>query len=237
MQAERLTISKDLKTGYSECWLIRRNQRFIRFTIGNDLKLYVYAPKNASIEEIETALNKEAAGIPLLLKRKKVSLLEDIKKLQAIMKLENELGDDISYFEYLPKEEFEKRTEEFLPIITAKVEHYAPIVGVNYNQIIIDNNPQRYWGACSSTGDLRFIIALRKVPDKLLDYIVVHELCHRLEFNHSKAFWAQVSRVIPDYKVREWQSQAYTYLFRHTEHLRNAMEKRVSEFYNSVKKK
>ena len=122
MQAERLTISKDLKTGYSECWLIRRNQRFIRFTIGNDLKLYVYAPKNASIEEIETALNKEAAGIPLLLKRKKVSLLEDIKKLQAIMKLENELGDDISYFEYLPKEEFEKRTEEFLPIITAKVE-------------------------------------------------------------------------------------------------------------------
>lgn len=60
-------------------------------------------------------------------------------------------------------------------------------------------------GSYSAKGNLNFNCLLMKAPPEVLDYVVVHELCHRLEMNHSPRFWAQVERVLPDYKVsRKW---------------------------------
>ena len=83
-----------------------------------------------------------------------------------------------------------------------KVEYFAPIVGVSYGRITIRNQKTR-WGSCSSKGNLNFNVALMRAPIEVLDYVVVHELCHRLYLNHSKDFWKEVERVLPDYRLRE----------------------------------
>ncbi len=89
-----------------------------------------------------------------------------------------------------------------LRVIPERVKHYAPIVGVKYGRITIRNQRTR-WGSCSAQGNLNFNIALMRVPLEVLDYVVVHELCHRIELNHSPRFWALVEKVIPDYKKHQ----------------------------------
>ena len=86
--------------------------------------------------------------------------------------------------------------------ITARVSYYAARMGVSYGKITIREQKTR-WGSCSSAGSLNFNWKLILMPKEVLDYVVVHELAHRREMNHSKAFYAVVEAVMPDYKV--WQ--------------------------------
>lgn len=58
------------------------------------------------------------------------------------------------------------------------------------------------WGSCSAAGNLNFNWKLILMPPEILDYVVVHELAHRKELNHSKAFWSVVEQILPDYKER-----------------------------------
>ena len=91
--------------------------------------------------------------------------------------------------------------------IPERVRHFAPLVGVEYGRISLRFQHSR-WGSCSSLGNLNFNCLLLLAPEPVLDYVIVHELCHRLEPNHSKAFWAQVARIIPDYaQQRKWLRQ------------------------------
>lgn len=87
------------------------------------------------------------------------------------------------------------------PAILERVAYYAPLVGVRYGSVSIRSQHSR-WGSCSSKGNLNFNCLLLLAPPEVLDYVVVHELCHRIELNHSARFWAEVARVLPDYAVR-----------------------------------
>ena len=88
--------------------------------------------------------------------------------------------------------------------IPQRVQHFATLVGVTYGRITIRSQRSR-WGSCSSKGNLNFNCLLMLCPEAVRDYVVVHELCHRIEMNHSPKFWAQVERVCPDYKPhRKW---------------------------------
>jgi hypothetical protein len=69
-----------------------------------------------------------------------------------------------------------------------------------YKHIEIIKKNKTRWGSCSSKGNLNFNCLLMLALAEILDYVVVHELCHRKEMNHSKAFWAEVEKVLPDYR-------------------------------------
>lgn len=89
-------------------------------------------------------------------------------------------------------------------VIPYRVAFYASMIGVDYGRITIRNQKSR-WGSCSGKGNLNFNCLLVKMPPAVLDYVVVHELCHRLEMNHSKAFWALVETYMPNYKIyKKW---------------------------------
>jgi predicted metal-dependent hydrolase len=85
--------------------------------------------------------------------------------------------------------------------IPERVAHFAPLVGVTYGRITI-RSQHTLWGSCSGKGNLSFNCLLMLTPPEVLDYVVVHELCHRKEMNHSARFWAEVGRVLPDYEIR-----------------------------------
>ena len=104
----------------------------------------------------------------------------------------------------LKPEELRLLGERAVKVIPERVRHYAPLVGVDYGRITIRAQKTR-WGSCSSKGNLNFNCLLMLAPEEVMDSVVVHELCHRKEMNHSKAFYAEVLRVFPEYyKWNKW---------------------------------
>ena len=94
--------------------------------------------------------------------------------------------------------ELKKNAKKIIPI---KVAYYANIMGIKYGRITITSAKTRF-GSCSSKGNLAFSYRLMLYPDEAIDYVVVHELAHLFEMNHSKAFYSIVENVLPDYKKR-----------------------------------
>ena len=85
-----------------------------------------------------------------------------------------------------------------------KVKRYAPTIGVEPKTVSIKSFKSR-WGSCSAKGDVDFNWVVVMAPNRIVDYIVVHELCHLLHHDHSSLFWKAVERVLPDYKdSKEW---------------------------------
>ena len=104
----------------------------------------------------------------------------------------------------LSMEEIRELANRALQVIPERVRHYAPLVGVSFGRITIRNQRSR-WGSCSAKGNLNFNCLLMLTPPEVIDSVIVHELCHRKEMNHSKAFYAEVLRVFPDYwKWDKW---------------------------------
>lgn len=89
-----------------------------------------------------------------------------------------------------------KKTALFLA--QSRLEYFNQIYGFKYNRISIRNQKTR-WGSCSKKGNLNFNYKIALLPKQLADYIVVHELCHLQEFNHSPKFWNLVARMYPNY--------------------------------------
>lgn len=89
-------------------------------------------------------------------------------------------------------------------IIAEKVAHYSKMMHVTYQNITVKDQKTR-WGSCSMKGNLNFNYRLIMAPERVLEYVVVHELAHRIHMDHSKAFWNQVSMVMPEYDTyRLW---------------------------------
>ena len=101
-------------------------------------------------------------------------------------------------------EQVRKLADAAVRDLPQRARYWAPKVGVTYGRITIRNQKSR-WGSCRSKGNLNFNCLLMLAPEGCRDYVVIHELCHRKHMDHSPEFWAEVERVMPDYKVfQKW---------------------------------
>ena len=97
--------------------------------------------------------------------------------------------------------ELKTKAKQELP---AAVQKYAGLMGVTYNRITIRHQKTR-WGSCTKTGNLNFNCLIMKMPDQVRDYVIIHELAHRKELNHSSKYWAIVAEYCPWYKqAKQW---------------------------------
>jgi predicted metal-dependent hydrolase len=91
-----------------------------------------------------------------------------------------------------------------MQLFTERAAWYASLFGLSYTSIKI-NNAKTRWGSCSAKGTLNFNYRLILAPLPVIDYMIVHELAHLVERNHSTAYWNQVVRMLPDYtEPRRW---------------------------------
>ena len=165
--------------------LIRSDRKTLGIQI-REGRLIVRAPRRASKGEIERFLDRHRAWI-------ESHLAESRAKEAAKASVPR-----------LTPEELRELATRALEVIPRRVAHYAPLIGVQYGRITIRNQRTR-WGSCSSKKNLNFNCLLMLAPPEVTDSVVVHELCHLKEMNHSRRFYAEVLRVFPDYpKWDKW---------------------------------
>ena len=162
--------------------IIKSNRKTITIQIKSDGQIVVRCPKRMRTEEARRFVESKSDWIEKHLAKRQNTPAEP---------------------KFTPVE-IEQLREQARKLVTDRVQYYAPIVGVSYGRIAIRTQHTR-WGSCSSTGNLNFNCLLALVPAEILDYVVVHELCHRKEMNHSGCFWREVERVLPEYRIsKNW---------------------------------
>lgn len=163
-----------------EYHLIRSDRRSIGIEVDREGKVTVRAPYSCEKKRIDRFLLEKENWI-----RQKVKLQkENATKRQEKREMPEA---EKKYYRNLARE-----------VLGARTGYYARKMGVTYGRISIREQKTR-WGSCSSAGNLNFNWKLVLMPPELLDYVVVHELAHRKEMNHSPRFWAIVERELPDY--------------------------------------
>lgn len=93
-------------------------------------------------------------------------------------------------------------------IVEQRLEFFNRYYNFRFNKITIRNQKTR-WGSCSTDRNLNFNYRIATLPQNLADYLVVHELCHLKEMNHSSRFWELVKKTIPDYKKLRKELRGY----------------------------
>lgn len=166
--------------------VIRSNRKSLAIQLTKELTVVVRAPYGVSDEEIDRIVREKNEWIKQNLKKIRQHKEEQKKNPPFTESEIRELAQKA--LEYIPK----------------RVEYYAPLVGVDYRSITIRNQKTR-WGSCSGKGGLNFNCLLMMTPPEVIDYVVVHELCHRKEMNHSQAFWQEVEKILPNYQdAKRW---------------------------------
>lgn len=166
--------------------LIRTDRRSVGINISPEGTITVRAPKALPKAEIDRIL---------------LSHKDWIEEQIARRRAEKARAEAIPRMTVPELRALAARAAEYLP---ERVRHYAPLIGVTYGRITIRSQRTR-WGSCSAKGNLNFNCLLMLAPPDVIDSVVVHELCHRKEMNHSPRFYDEVLRVFPRYReCRRW---------------------------------
>lgn len=159
---------------------IRSRSKTIAIQIDREGQVIVRTPYGITKRQVEEFLDEKKDWI-----------------LQTRQRVEKRKTEQILISEEVRREDIE-RAKRIFPERTA---YFAKRMGVDYGRITIREQKTR-WGSCSSKGNLNFNWKLVLLAPELLDYVVVHELAHRREMNHSKNFWKIVEAELPDYRER-----------------------------------
>ena len=156
--------------------IIRSARRTLGLEVTREGELIVRAPRLVTKRQIQSFVDAHQSWIEKQLSR--------IRAADAVAPLTDAELKELTY---------RART-----VFAERVAFYAPRIGVTYGKITIRHQKTR-WGSCTREGNLNFNCLLLQAPSQVLDSVVVHELCHRKEMNHSKRFYAEVLRVFPEY--------------------------------------
>ncbi|MBM4177271.1 M48 family metallopeptidase [Candidatus Gribaldobacteria bacterium] len=138
---------------------------------------------------LTSPLGVEQSVIEKFVAEKKNWVLDKINFFKSIS------GKDIHV---CSKKDYLKNKDKTLILASCRVKFFNKIYGFSFNKIFIKNQKTR-WGSCSQKKNLNFNYKIIFLPKKQQDYIIIHEMCHLKEFNHSKKFWRLVGKAIPDY--------------------------------------
>lgn len=158
---------------------LRKNARDLRVAIYPGGEIVVTAPKYIAQHIIDDFIAQKADWI-----RKKWEHQRTLPKRKSLKERQ---------------QEFKQYKKQARALIEKRLAYFNSFYGFRYNKIYIRNQSSR-WGSCSTKKNLSFNYRLVLISAELADYVVVHELCHLKEMNHSKRFWALVAQTIPDYK-------------------------------------
>lgn len=164
--------------------IIRSRRKTISLEIKEDGLVVVRGPQSLKQSDVNRILEEKSGWI-----EKHLARAQQTKQQDGNLR------------RFTPKE-IQMLYDQAAKHIPERVAYYAEQIGVTYGRITIRNQKTR-WGSCSAKGNLNFNCLLMLTPPDVLDYVVVHELCHRKEMNHSKAFWTEVEKILPDYKVKK----------------------------------
>ena len=171
--------------------VIRSKRKTMALQVGLDGTVVARVPNRVAKKEVLRFLDSHAAWIAAA--KKKMARRQQEKQAYRS-------PYEIPAYDSLSKREKDEIRAHFMQ----RLMYYAPKIGVTFERVAIRNQKGR-WGSCSSKGNLNFNCLLMLTPPEVLDSVVVHELCHRKEMNHSDKFYAEVLRVFPDYwKWDKW---------------------------------
>jgi predicted metal-dependent hydrolase len=122
-----------------------------------------------------------------------------LEKIDWVLRNVRIMRERPSFLEKGTQEEYLRLKDDVLQLVLRRLEHFNQIYGFEYQKVSIRNQKSR-WGSCSRQGNLSFNYRLGLLPDHCADYIIVHELCHLKEFNHSERFWDLVAQTIPNHR-------------------------------------
>jgi predicted metal-dependent hydrolase len=124
--------------------------------------------------------------------RGKFVLDEDNEELIVFCRDEDHLKQQlVKFYKLMAQSVFEERSK-----------FYADLLGVSFNNVVIKDQSTR-WGSCSSKRNLNYNFRVLLAPETVLNYLVVHEVCHLKEMNHSSRFWDLVAKLMPEYKEQQ----------------------------------
>ena len=103
---------------------------------------------------------------------------------------------------------YKKLKHHAAAFVKEKIAEINKLYNFSFNRVCVKNHKSR-WGSCSRKGNLSFNYRIALLPPRLADYIIVHELCHLTEFNHSSKFWALVAKTFPEHKAQRKELRGY----------------------------
>lgn len=171
------------KTGTFTYELLRSDRRTLSMQVSQDGAILVRVPRRLPAEEADRFVEKHEAWIT-----------KRLESLQRAVEIRPSYTDE------------EKRTYrgKAAAVLEEKCRIFADRMGITYGRITVREQKTR-WGSCSAKGNLNFNWKLVLMPEAIIDYLVVHELAHRKQMNHSPEFWKIVETEIPDYwERRQW---------------------------------
>lgn len=168
---------------------VNRRSRYLRLSVYDDGRIVVTAPFGFQRSAVKDFVKSRQAWIA-----KKLKLFRQQRFFSP--------SCTSSASDYLANKEAAR------VLVKERLEFYNQFYGFSFGRVAIKNNRTR-WGSCSRSGNLNFHYKIISLPAKLRDYIIVHELCHLKEFNHSSRFWQLLAQLVPDYadlrrKLKVW---------------------------------